>query len=99
MNSFNRASWLKALAIWLGVLLGLAVIAESQTPCEGYVIATGILEGAEHEWQEGFANVNQLSLSMRPESPWFQRLKDLRDQPVDILIRPRPKRELQQVVR
>lgn len=67
--------------------------------CAGYVIASGRVDAADHELESGYVNVNALSLSMRPESPWFRRLKELRDQPVEIVVRPLKPRGLEQVRR
>jgi hypothetical protein len=85
----------------LAFVLSATVTAQEHehTPeCKGFVIAAGIVSQADHEAAEGFANIgNDFGLSMRPSSPFYQRVLELRGKPVEVVLRPLPERTLERI--
>lgn len=82
------------------VLTATVMAQESPTPqeCAGFVIARGIVSQADHEAAEGFANIgNDFGLSMRPASPLYQRVVELRGKPVEVVLRPIAEKTLERL--
>lgn len=65
--------------------------------CPGYVIASGVVESADHEIESGYGNVNEFAFAMRPQSPFYLRVVELRGQPVEVIFRPIKPRTLERV--
>lgn len=92
-----------AWGIYVGRPVGSVSVATGWTgmqgaECPGYAIASGIVSQADHEAAEGFANIgNDFGLSMRPASPLYQRVLDLRGKPVEVVLRPLPERTLERI--
>lgn len=82
------------IAVLACALLG----AEGSEP-PSYVLASAPLSAADHEADEGFFSASTVSLSVPPRSTAADVLRQLRGQDVEIVIRVKAKRELQQVVR
>jgi hypothetical protein len=67
--------------------------------CEGFVLATGPVDAADHESEEGYFNVGGVALSARPNSAAMMRLRTERGKSYDLVLRPIPSRDLQRVER
>jgi hypothetical protein len=75
-----------------------SVIGMQGSECLGFVIARGVVSQADHEAAEGFANIgDNFGLSMRPQSPLYQRVLELRGKPVEVVLRPLPERTLETI--
>jgi hypothetical protein len=55
--------------------------------CNARVLATGIVDSADHEVEEGFAEIAGVSLSVHPNGIPAVQLRELRGQRVDLLVR------------
>jgi hypothetical protein len=67
--------------------------------CEGFVLASGAVDAAEHESEEGYAQIGGVSLSARPNSAAAMRLRTERGRSFELVLRPIPSRDLQRVER
>jgi hypothetical protein len=67
--------------------------------CNARVLATGVVDSAEHEAAEGFAQIGGVSLSVHPNGIPAQQLRELRGQRVDVMLRIVEPRALRKVVR
>jgi hypothetical protein len=88
------------LALTAVFVLSATVAAQSPDTAEcapGFVVASGVLSQADHEALEGFGNINEFSFSMRPKSPLYLRVLELRGQAVEVVIRPLKPRELERI--
>lgn len=66
---------------------------------QSYILAANRLSLADHEGDEGYANIGKLGLSVPPDSTAADILRSLKDADVELVIRVKAKRELEQVVR
>lgn len=90
--------WLLALAFVLSATVTAQEHEHDDATCRGFVIASGVVSQADHEAAEGFANIgNDFGLSMRPGSPFYQRVLELRGKPVEVVLRPLPERTLERI--
>jgi hypothetical protein len=55
--------------------------------CNARILATGVVDSAEHEAQEGFAEINGVSLSVHRDGIPAVQLRELRGQRVDLMLR------------
>lgn len=67
--------------------------------CNARVLATGIVDSADHEAAEGFAQVGGVSLAVHPNGIPAVLLRELRGQRVDVLLRIVEPRTLRKVER
>lgn len=76
----------------------LPATGKSGDTCTGQLIASGRLSSADHESIDGWYAVNECAIHVHPDGIPAQILRDLRDQPVEIVIR-RVERQLDKVDR
>jgi hypothetical protein len=67
--------------------------------CNARILATGIVDSAEHEQIEGFAQIGGVSLSVHPNGIPAVQLRELRGQKVDLMVRIVEPRQLRKVER
>jgi hypothetical protein len=66
--------------------------------CPGYVLASGPVDAAEHEAQDGYASIGSVTLMAPPESAAGMRLRSEAGRTFDLVLRP-VGRDLQRVER
>jgi hypothetical protein len=88
--------WRVVLPVALGVLLGLAAFVNGES---GHVLATCVLEAADHEKNEGYFNCGRLSISVPPNGVPADVLREHLKADVEIIIRRRAPRVLSEVAR
>lgn len=94
----TESARLAACGLVLGVFAGVAFAKDP--PCDAFVVASGTLSSAsfdpmgETDWA-----VESVVLSVHPDSIARLRLREWRDKPVEILVRPIAPRALEKVER
>jgi hypothetical protein len=67
--------------------------------CNARILATGVVDSADHEAQEGFAEINGVSVSVHRDGIPAVQLRELRGVRVDLMLRIVEPRELRKVER